>query len=89
MERNTYAKETKTAMFQGKPITVTHLTPILYPEERDKRKREIEHKLYDVFVKYADKEQKGELQKESPVAPGNFRCRGKFQKEGVHSHRRP
>ena len=50
----TYAKETKTATFQGKTITVTHLTPILSPDDREKRKREIEHQLYDVFVKYAD-----------------------------------
>ena len=48
----TYAKETKTAVFQGKTITVIHKTPILTPEEREKRKREIEHQLYDVFVKY-------------------------------------
>jgi len=32
----TYAKETKNAVFQGKTITVTHITPILTPEEREK-----------------------------------------------------
>ena len=52
----TYAKETKTAVFQGKTITVTHITPILTPEEREKRKREIENQLYDVFVKYDKKD---------------------------------
>jgi len=32
----TYAKETKPAVFQGVPITVTHLTPILSTDERVK-----------------------------------------------------
>ena len=54
MTQQTYAKETKTALFQGKLITVTHLTPILSPEERAKIKREIEHQLYDVFIKYTN-----------------------------------
>jgi hypothetical protein len=56
MNQETYAKRTNTAQFQGKTITVTHLTPILTPEEREKRKREIEHQLYDVFVKYRKNE---------------------------------
>jgi len=51
-----YTKETTTTTFQGKPITVTHLTPVLSSEERARRKSEIEHQLYDVFVKYAEKE---------------------------------
>jgi stress response protein YsnF len=58
MTRQTYAKETKTVLFQGKPITITHLTPIPSPEERVKIKREIEHQLYDVFIKYAGSEKK-------------------------------
>jgi hypothetical protein len=51
-----YDKETETAVFQGKSITVTHITPILTPEQRDKRKREIESQLYEVFSKYANGE---------------------------------
>ena len=43
-----YHKEVKTASFQGKSIT-----PMLSPKARDKRKREIESCLYEVFVKYA------------------------------------
>ena len=58
MTQQTYAKETRTALFQGKPITVTHLTPILSPEERAKIKREIEHQLYDVFIKYSISDKK-------------------------------
>ena len=46
-------KEVKTASFQGKSITVENLTPMLSPRARDKRKREIESCLYEVFVKYA------------------------------------
>ena len=52
MNQTNYAKETKTAVFQGKPITVTHLTPVLTPEQKEKRKSEIENQLYDVFIKY-------------------------------------
>ena len=62
MTHPTYARETKTALFQGKPITVTHLTPMLSPEERAKIKREIEHQLYDVFIKYTDTENHRENQ---------------------------
>ena len=51
--RISYHKEVKTAPFQGKTITVENLTPILSPKARDKRKREIEGCLYEVFVKYA------------------------------------
>ena len=52
MNQTKFAKDTKTAMFCGKTITVTNLTPVLSPNEREKRKREIEHQLYDVFEKY-------------------------------------
>ena len=51
----TYATETKQAIFQGKPITVTHLIPILTPDQKAKRKQEIERNLYDVFIKYRSK----------------------------------
>ncbi len=33
-------------------ITITNLTPDLFAEEKQKYKREIEQKLYDVFHKY-------------------------------------
>lgn len=51
--RISYHKETTTAQFQGKMITLENLTPILSPKVRDKRKREIEGCLYQVFSKYA------------------------------------
>lgn len=53
LETNNFITETETAVFQGNPITVTHLTPVLSAEEREKRKEEIGHDLYDVFVKYS------------------------------------
>jgi hypothetical protein len=58
MNQRKYTKETKTATVQGKTITVTHLTPILTPEEREKQKREIEQKLYEVYVKYVNNDRK-------------------------------
>ena len=48
-----YISETGTAVFQGKRITVENLTPVFSPEQRDKRKREIEHRLYGIFKKYS------------------------------------
>jgi hypothetical protein len=41
-------------MFQGKPITVTHIVPKLTPQQRKQWKSEIENHLYDVFSKYAE-----------------------------------
>jgi hypothetical protein len=58
MYPKSYAKETKVAVFQGKTITVTHLTPVLSTDERKEQKREIEQKLYDVFVKYVGNERR-------------------------------
>ena len=50
----TYTEESKTATLGGKVITVTHLIPRLDRDEQAKRKKEIEHQLYDVFVKYKE-----------------------------------
>ena len=58
MNQHNYTQEIKTITFQGKPITVTHLTPKLTQDERVKRKQEIEHHLYDVFVKYVKQDRK-------------------------------
>ena len=48
-----YHKEVKTASFSGQIHHRGNLTPMLSPKARDKRKREIESCLYEVFVKYA------------------------------------
>jgi len=47
-----YHTETTTAMMGGKLITVKHNTPVLTPKEREQRKKEIEKRLFDVFIKY-------------------------------------
>jgi len=53
-----YQSEIKTVPFGDKTITIENLTPILPPKERERRKREIEKRLFDVFSKYADKRHK-------------------------------
>jgi hypothetical protein len=47
-----YTVETKIIYIQGRPVTLTNRTPILSPEEREKRRREIETTLYEVCRKY-------------------------------------
>ena len=48
-----YKSEMKTAVLGDRTITIKNLTPILPPQEQDKRNREIERRLFDVFRKYA------------------------------------
>ena len=50
-----YESEVKTVPFGGGTIQVENLTPIFPLNERDKRKREIETRLFDVFSKYDNK----------------------------------
>ena len=50
-----YRSEIKTASLGGKMITLENLTPILAPKERERRKKEIEKCLYDVFSKFTKK----------------------------------
>lgn len=52
MEQMHYTKNIEVALFQGKDILVENLVPVLSPEQREKRKQEIELQLYDVFRKY-------------------------------------
>jgi len=59
-DKTAYQKEEQQAIFQGKPVTVTHLTPILSPEQRATRKREVEHQLYEVFSKYHKSREKAQ-----------------------------
>lgn len=51
----TYQRETKSAPFQGKTIVLENLTPVLSQKVRDKRKKEIERCLFEVFSKYEDR----------------------------------
>jgi len=51
-----YRSEIKTVTLGGRMITVESMTPILTQKERERRRREIEKQLYDVFKKYTDKQ---------------------------------
>ena len=48
-----YQSEVTTVVMGERTITIKNLTPILPLTEREKRKREVEQKLFDVFSKYA------------------------------------
>ena len=50
--QDTYEKEIKTITFQGKQIILESHTPVLTPQQRESRKREIEQELFEVFRKY-------------------------------------
>ena len=50
----TYQSEKQSVYFQGKLIVLENLIPVLSPDEKNKRKREIENHLYDVFSKYTE-----------------------------------
>ena len=50
-----YQSEVKTIPFGDKTIVLENLTPVLTPKERERRKNEIEKRLFDVFSKYAEK----------------------------------
>ena len=52
MQAVTYPGATNTVPFQGKTIVLESLTPVLSPKEKEKRKKEIERCLYEVFSKY-------------------------------------
>ena len=53
-----YESETRVVPFGDKTITIENLTPILTPKERERRRREIEKGLFDVFIKYENREKK-------------------------------
>ena len=57
-----YTSEIKTVPFgsNGNTITVENLTPILSPKERERRKKDIEKRLFRVFSKYTETETKRE-----------------------------
>lgn len=48
-----YESEVKSAVLGDRTITVKNLTPVFPPQEQDKRNREIERRLFEVFLKYA------------------------------------
>jgi hypothetical protein len=48
-----YHSEIVTVPMGDRTFTIENLTPILPPKERERRRQEIEKRLYDVFSKYA------------------------------------
>ena len=48
-----YESEVKSAVLGDRTITVKNLTPVCSLQEQDKRNREIERRLVEVFRKYA------------------------------------
>ena len=50
-----FESEVKIVPFGGGTIRIENRTPVLPPKERERRRREIETCLYDVFSKYEDK----------------------------------
>ena len=53
-----YQSEVKTVPFGKGTIRIENLTPVLSSKDREKRKREIETRLFDVFSKYTDEKRK-------------------------------
>jgi hypothetical protein len=49
-----YQSEVRMVPFGAGTIRIENLTPILPPKERERRRREAEKRLFDVFSKYAD-----------------------------------
>ena len=50
-----FESKTEVVPFGDSSIIYESITPVLAPEERAKRKREIETMLFEVFIKYTDK----------------------------------
>jgi len=50
-----FESEVKVVPFGSGTILIENLTPILSPKDKEKRRLEIEKRLYDVFSKYRDK----------------------------------
>ena len=50
-----FESEVKTVPFGGGTIRIENLTPILSHKDKEKRNREVETRLYEVFTKYTDK----------------------------------
>ena len=48
-----YISEVVAVPMGDKMFTIENLTPVLSPKERERRKKEIEKRLYIVFSKYA------------------------------------
>ena len=52
-----FESEIKTVPFGNGTIQIENLTPILSPKDKERRRREVESCLFDVFSKYENKNQ--------------------------------
>ena len=50
-----FESEVKVVPFGAGTIRIENLTPILSSKEKERRRREVETRLYEVFSKYVDK----------------------------------
>jgi hypothetical protein len=73
-ENQRFTVETEIIFMRGRPVTLTSRTPIFTPEEREKRRREIEAQLYNICLKYHNKKQEKER------APGAAESKQQKQK---------
>lgn len=48
-----YQSEVVTVPMGDRTFTIENLTPVLTPKERERRKKDIEKRLFTVFIKYA------------------------------------
>jgi hypothetical protein len=48
-----YEKSTRVVPFGDRTIRINDYTPILSPKERERRRKEIEQRLFDIYAKYA------------------------------------
>ncbi len=55
MQTVKYQSEVRIVPFGDRTIRIENLTPILPPKERERRRREVEQSLFNVFSKYANK----------------------------------
>jgi hypothetical protein len=53
-----YMSEIKTVPFGDGMMTIENLTPVLSPREREKVRREIESRLFNVLLKYTNKKRR-------------------------------
>jgi hypothetical protein len=47
-----FTTETKTVLLGDKPITLISRTPILSPQQYERRRQEVEAKLYDACIRH-------------------------------------
>jgi len=52
LTKNKYSRKIQTINQGGKEITIEHLLPVIGTSDLNQRKKIIEERLYDIFIKY-------------------------------------